>query len=205
MFVYDTNFVKKVNSVQYIEKIAEVIQLFPRVASFILFKRSFWSSEGGLDCILVIEKGNFMHSLSTSTWSHANGYWAWHIILPGDKEPHGLCQAIALYGSIFSCFMLSNCSFGLCQWPEGTLPPFSISDFTGEESESFCYGREELTQASCIASAIRGTSCVASYEEATHIIGANLGLPLLCVSKTVVASSAWIRCVFLGDSNMKVQ
>lgn len=152
------------------------------------------------------ERQSHTYSLLIPNWTPESGSWSWHVSLPGDKGPYGLCQAITLCGSTFTCCMLSEYSFILCPWPSWPWGPqaLTIQCFRFHSgvvspspvSERGAHRPVTLCQLSGVPTSDDGD---------THIIGADLALCLLYVSKSVVPSSAWLCCIFLGDFDTKMQ
>lgn len=73
------------------------------------------------------ERQSHTYSLLIPNWTPESGSWSWHVSLPGDKGPYGLCQAITLCGNTFTCCMLSECSFILCPWPSWPWGPQALT------------------------------------------------------------------------------
>lgn len=120
------------------------------------------------------------------------------------KSKHSLVVLTTLYGNIFLCPMLNEWSFVLlkpaCQWLWGPSPVWSISDSKVEGWDPSTAAREEGAQTNCPA--LDAWAFMLATGDQCLVLKWFCSVSFLCNKS--VSSSAWLHCMFLGDSDTRM-
>lgn len=160
---------------------------------------------------LLLGKAGLTLSLSAPTQLRKGGPWAWSTSSPRDKGPtqplHSLCQVHHLVWEYLSLFQGQRVLFCLClKYVQNTAPV-----------QPHCYICPLRKWDRVPSTAVWEGCAVANFPASptgretswwwgtdTHSWSWSYSLSSLC-EFSIVASSAWQHCVFLGNSDTKMQ
>ena len=153
-------------------------------------------------CWKTAGNGSLTYSLLTSSLPHKNAPLAPNSPLPRAKEPTrpvskpcvGRSVPVSVSHNLYSSVLLKH----MCQRPSVTPPALRMSHSTG-------WSRTAASQEVCIQAARSQLWGPTGQGGLTPITRLGLAWSLLHVGKSIAPSHAWVHCVFLGESDTKMQ